>query len=90
LLFLGRKSLAFVEDNQLLAGVSFSLFRLRNGRDELGAATGFNRVLGGLTLRVEFPVPLRWFIRRVENRVFVVDPDSWTTGGVSFSGTLWA
>jgi len=22
--------------------------------------------------------------------MIVVDPDSWTTGGVSFSGTLWA
>ena len=34
-----------------------TLFRLGNRRDELGAAAGFQDVLGGLTRGVQLPVP---------------------------------
>ena len=50
LLFLGRKSFAFVENNLLLVGRPFSLLRLWDRRDELGAAAMFDDLLRRLTL----------------------------------------
>jgi hypothetical protein len=67
LLFGCGKALAFVEDESLLGG-SFLLFWLWDWRYELGASPAFDDPLCGLAGLVEFPVPGRVFVRRIENR----------------------
>ena len=68
LLFLGGKSFAFVEDQVLLLGCAFALLGFWNGCDVFGAATFFDDLLCRLTLRVEFPVPFRVIVWRIDDR----------------------
>jgi hypothetical protein len=70
LLFLRRKSGAFVENDVLLAGGrGFPLFRLRDRRDEFGAAADIEDLLRRLAVAIELPMPLRALVGRVQNRV---------------------
>ena len=62
LLLLGREPLAFVENQVLLIILSLAFPWLRNGRDELRAAPGFDDLLRWLALVIKLPVALRVLI----------------------------
>jgi len=67
----GREPLAFVKDQIHLAPCrSFAFLRFRDRRDEIGSAAFFDDLLRRLTLCVEFPVPFRIFVGRVEVGAF--------------------
>ena len=67
LLLLGREPLAFVEDELRLLYVA-ALLRLRDRRDELGAAASLDDLLRRLALVVELPVAGGVLVGRVEDR----------------------
>lgn len=52
----------------LLSG-RLALFGLRYRRDELGTATFFYDLLGGLPRGIKFPVTRGVFVRRIEDRL---------------------
>ena len=67
----GREPLAFVKDQIHLDPCrSFAFLRFRDRRDEIGPAAFFDDLLRRLTLCVEFPVPFRIFVGRVEDGAF--------------------
>ena len=55
LLLAGREALAFVEDQPLLFGLAATLLRLGDGRDELGAASALDDLLGRLAVVCRAP-----------------------------------
>jgi len=55
LLLLGGEPLALVEDERVLEGRLLVLPRLRNGRDELGAAAGLDDLLRRLPGLIQLP-----------------------------------
>ena len=63
MLLLGGEALPFVEHHLSLLPGLFRFFRLRDRRDELGAPTAFQHLLGRLPLGVQLPMPL-WVARR--------------------------
>ena len=65
----GRKPLALVEDESPAAAAAFALLRLRDRRDELGAAAGLDDLLRRLAVLIELPVPRGTRIGRVQDRV---------------------
>ena len=69
LLFFGRQPLDVFKHDLLLSLGDFPFFRLRNWRKKLGAPTGFDDLLCRLPALVQFPMPLRTLVRRVEDRV---------------------
>ena len=60
----------FVKYQRGLLRGSLAPLRLRNRRDELSRAAAFNDLLRRLPSLVQFPVPTRAFVRRVEDRLF--------------------
>jgi len=68
LLLRGGESLALVEDEHRLAGGSFPPLRLGNRRNELRAAAAFHELLRWLIRLIQFPMPLRALVGRIENR----------------------
>ena len=67
MLLLGGEALPFVEHHLSLLPGFFSLLRLRDRCDELGASTAFQDLLCRLPLGVQFPVPLRGLVGRVQD-----------------------
>jgi len=67
LLLFCRQSLAFVEDQFVLADRVLALLRLGYWRDELGAAALVNDLLSWLAVLVEFPMTPGSRIGRVQN-----------------------
>ena len=68
LLFPSGQALPLVEHHLGLPDL-FPFLRLRNGRDELCGATGFDCLLCGLSIFVQFPVALWAFVGRVQDGV---------------------
>ncbi|MDV7397314.1 hypothetical protein RZS08_38290, partial [Arthrospira platensis SPKY1] len=62
-----RESLAFGEDHRVLARGGLALFRLGNGRDELGAPAVLDDPLGRLAGRVQFPMAAWVFVGGIED-----------------------
>ena len=69
LLLLRRKPCAVIENKSIMFGRALALLGLRDRRDELRGAAGFESFLRGLPILIKFPVPRRAIIRGVENRV---------------------
>ena len=67
MLLLGGESLSFVEHHFGLLPGLFSLFRLRDRCDELGATTTGQDLLCRLPLGVQLPVPLWGLVGRVQD-----------------------
>ena len=70
LLVLCRKAFAFIEDE--VVGLDLrpaALLGLRDGGDEIGTTSFLDDRLRGLPVRIEFPVPSRRLVRRVQYRV---------------------
>ena len=59
-----------VEHQRGLLRGSLAPLRLRNRRDELGRSAAFNDLLRRLPSLVQFPMPTRTLVRRVEDRLF--------------------
>ena len=59
-----------VEHQRGLLCSSLAPLRLRNRRDELGRPAAFNDLLRRLSGLVQFPMPTRALVRRVEDRLF--------------------
>src|ERR1019366_6473297 len=70
LLVFRRKPLALVKNKLVLIGGSFALARLGNRRDEFGSAPRLDYFLCRLPMFVQFPMPLRTVVGRIENRLF--------------------
>ena len=68
LLLLRRKPLAFVEHESRLRG-GFALLRLRDRRDEFGAAPALDDLLRRLPRLIELPMPPWALVGRVQNRM---------------------
>ena len=60
----------FVEQQGLLFGRTFALFRLGDRRDEIRATAGLDDLLRRLAGSVEFPMTQRVVVRRIEDRLF--------------------
>ena len=69
LLRLGREPLALVENNSSCLRRALALLRLRDRRDELGAAAALDDLLRRLPVCVQLPVPRRALVGGVEDRV---------------------
>ena len=69
LLLFGREALAFVEHEALLLVLGFVLLGLGNRRDERDRAAALKDFLGRLPVPVEFPMPGRPHVRRIQDRV---------------------
>ena len=67
MLLLGGEALSLVEHHFSLLPGFFSLLRLRDRCDELGAPTAFQNLLGRLPLGVQLPVPLWALVGRVQD-----------------------
>ena len=65
-----ERTFPFVKYQGGLHRRSLSLFRLRNRRDEFGLPSAFDDLLGRLPRLVQFPMPARALVRRVEDRLF--------------------
>lgn len=70
LLFLGGKPFFLVEQQRGLFRGTFLLFGLGDWRDEFRSSAAFKDPLGRLTGFIEFPVPFRTLVGRVDNRLF--------------------
>jgi hypothetical protein len=57
---------ALIENEDLLLDTDFAFLRLGDRRYEFGAATGFDNFLRGLSRFIQFPMPCRRRIRRVQ------------------------
>ncbi|MNT69529.1 hypothetical protein D3C72_2078550 [compost metagenome] len=62
-----RKTLSLVEHQSQLLGCGLDLLGFGNRRDVLGRASLLDDTLGGLSLRIEFPVTGWFLVRRVED-----------------------
>ena len=67
LLLLGRKTLAFVEDELLLLRARLALLRLWDRRDELRTAARFDDLLRRLPSVIKLPMPRRVLVGRVQD-----------------------
>src|SRR5690242_19981462 len=67
LLFLGRESLAFIQHHFLLLGGAFSLLWLGDWCDEFGPPAGFENLLCGLPVLIQFPMPRGASVGRIQN-----------------------
>jgi hypothetical protein len=68
LLLLRREALAFVEHKSRLGG-GLALLGLGDRRDEFGTAPALDDLLSGLARLIQFPMPPRGVIRRIQNRM---------------------
>lgn len=66
LLFLGRKSLAFIENKRILLGGLFPFLRFGDRRDEFGEAPNFENSLRGLPVCIQLPMSRRTLIGGIQ------------------------
>src|SRR3954471_17069269 len=66
-LLFGRGKTPALVENEPLLGCTLLLLRLRDWGDELGAPAAFYDPLGWLACLVEFPMPDRVLVRRIQD-----------------------